>query len=89
MTTVNFVIVVVAVLAAWAIASWAIWKWSPGERTWTVWCPVYQKEAKIVALQREADFVPSCAVLQVFDVKRCSLFKGMPVNCRKECLQQP
>jgi hypothetical protein len=40
MTTVNFVIVVVSVLAAWAVASWVIWKWEPSERTWTVWCPV-------------------------------------------------
>jgi hypothetical protein len=40
-------------------------------------------------MQREAEFVPCYAGLQVFDVMRCLLFKGMPVNCRKECLQQP
>ncbi|HTS13642.1 MAG TPA: hypothetical protein VMH00_16100 [Candidatus Limnocylindrales bacterium] len=88
--TLTILMAVFVVLAAWAIATWAIWKWGPGERTWEVWCPVYKKEARIVAIQREAEFVPSYAGLQVFDVKRCSLFKdGGPVNCRKECLARP
>jgi hypothetical protein len=88
--TLTFAIAILVVLAAWALASWAIWKWGPGERTMTVWCPVYKKSAKIVALQKEAEFVPSYAGLQVFDVKCCSLFEnGAPVNCARECLQRP
>jgi hypothetical protein len=81
---------ILVVLAAWGLASWAIWKWAPGEKTLNVWCPVYKKEAEIVAMQREAELVPSCASLQIFDVKRCSLFEnGAPVNCAKECLARP
>jgi hypothetical protein len=87
--TLNIALAVVVVLVSWAAAAWAIWKWGPGEREWTVWCPVFKKEAKVLAIQREAEFIPSYAGLQVFDIKRCSLFKGQPVNCQKECLQRP
>ena len=89
MTIFNFALLVIGILAAWAIASWAIWKWGPGEVRWNVWCPVHKKTAKIVAIQREAEFVPSYAGLQVYDVKRCSLFANAPVTCGKECLQRP
>jgi hypothetical protein len=87
--TFELLLTAIVVLAACAMATWAIWKWSLGERTWYVWCPVYKKEAKIVAIEREAEFVPSCAGPPVVDVKRCSLFKGIPVNCGKECLERP
>jgi hypothetical protein len=89
MATFHFILLVAGILAAWAIASWAIWKRGSGEITWTVWCPVHKKTAKIVAVQREAQFAPSCASLQIYDVKRCSLFGGPPVTCGKECLQRP
>jgi hypothetical protein len=86
----TFAIAILVVLAAWGLASWAISRWGPGQRTMKVWCPLHKKEARIVAIQKEAEFVPSYAGLQVFDVKRCSLFeKGVPVNCGKECLERP
>ena len=87
--TLSLAFAFLAVLVAWAVATWAIWKWVPGERSWSVWCPVYKKEAKILAVQREAEFVPSYAGLEVFDIRKCTLFKDEPVNCRKECLQHP
>jgi hypothetical protein len=87
MATVGFILLVAGILAAWAIASWALWTWGPGEIKWTVWCPVHKKTAKIVAIHREAE--PSYAGLQVYDVKRCSLFGNAPVNCGNECLQRP
>jgi hypothetical protein len=87
--TFDFVLTLAVISAACGIAGWMIWRWGPGERTWRVWCPVHKKEAKIVAIQREAEFVPSYAGLQVYDVKRCSLFEGRPVTCEKECLKRP
>jgi len=86
--TFDLVLAVMVVLAACGIATWMIWKWGPGERNRRVWCPVYKKHARIVALQREAEFIPSYAGLQIFDVKKCSLMKDGPLDCRKECLQQ-
>jgi len=86
--TLNMALAVVVVLVSWAVAAWAIWKWGPGERAWKVWCPVFEKKAKVLAIQREAEFIPSYAGLQVFDIKRCSLLKGQQVNCGKECLQR-
>lgn len=86
--TFDLVLALIVVLTSCVIAAWMIWKWGPGERTRKVWCPVYKKRAKIVALQREAEFVPSYAGLQMFDVKRCSLLCNAPVNCGKECLQR-
>jgi len=89
MATFSFILLVVGILAVWGIASWALWTWGPREIKWTVWCPVHKKIAKIVAIQREAKFTPSYAGMQVYDVKRCSLFGGPPVTCGKECLQRP
>jgi hypothetical protein len=81
---------VAASLALWAMLAWAIWKWAPSEDiTWTVWCPVFKKEATVVVSQMHAEFVPSCAGMKICDIKRCTLFGGQPVNCRQECLQRP
>jgi hypothetical protein len=87
--TLYFVLAVLAVLVSCAAATWVIWEWGLGQKTWEVWCPVFKKEAKVLAIQMEVESVPPCAGLQVFEIKRCSLFKGQPVNCRKECLQRP
>lgn len=89
MTSFSFILLVIGILAAWAIASWAIGKWGAGGISWTVWCPVHKRTAKIVAVQRAPDFTPSNTGLQVYDVKRCSLFGDAPVTCAKECLQRP
>jgi hypothetical protein len=85
MTT--YILIALAV-ACWAALAWAIWKWAPDEKTWTVWCPVHKKEAKINVIQRAVAVVPPCAGLTAYDIMRCSLFKGREVNCRKECLDR-
>jgi hypothetical protein len=77
---------VVIVLALWAIVGYAIWQWGPGLRKRSVWCPVQKKRAKVLAEQREALFPASYAGLSVVDIKQCSLFKGGPLKCQKECL---
>jgi len=77
---------VLFVLVAWAIVAYAIWHWGPGLRWRPVRCPVINKRAKVLAEQREALFVPSYAGLTVTDIKACSLFKGGPLKCHKECL---
>jgi len=79
-------IAIVIVLVSWVVATYAIWHWGPGLRRRTVWCPVMKRRAKVLAEQKEALFVPSYAGLRVVDIKECSLFKGGPLQCRKQCL---
>lgn len=86
--TLTFVLIVLAVALAWGLAAWVLWKWAPGERRMQVWCPVFQKEAKIVALQVDAESAPPGASFPLFEVKNCSLFKGRAVNCVGECLRR-
>jgi len=87
-TTPAITLAIVLVLAMWAIVGYAIWHWGPGLRRRSVWCPVEKKRAKVLAVQKEALFVPSYAGLSVIDIKECSLFKGGPLKCHKECIEQ-
>jgi hypothetical protein len=87
-STTPLLLVVLIVLALWAIMAYAIWQWGPGLRRRTVWCPVMKKRARVLALQREALFYPSYAGLSVIDIKECSIFKRGQMNCHKECLQR-
>lgn len=79
---------IVIVLALCVIAGYAIWYWGPGLRTHSVLCPVKKKPAKVLADQRERGFAGSYAGLAVVDIKECSMFKGGPLECHKECLQR-
>ena len=81
-------VVVVGVLALWAVAAYAVWLWGPGLRRRSVWCPVYKTYANVLAEQKEAGVRNSYAGLAVLDVQRCSLFDGDPLRCKKECLAQ-
>jgi len=74
-------------LALGCIAAYAIWRWGPGLRTRSVWCPVMKKPARVLAEQREMRFAGSYAGLAVVDIKECSMYKGGPLECHKECLQ--
>jgi hypothetical protein len=87
--TINFGLLGIVVLAVATIAMWAMWRWAPTEATYDVWCPVYKKKARIVAIQTETKLVPASAGPRIFDVKSCSLFRGQEVNCRRECLKRP
>ena len=89
MTPVDFVVAGFGLLAVWGIATWASSNWGARVKTWEVWCPVHKKEARIVAIQRQAQVVPAGAAFQILDVKRCSLFGSVPVTCGKECLERP
>jgi hypothetical protein len=81
-------VVVVGVLALWALAAYAVWLWGPGWRRRSVWCPVFKTYAKVLAEQKEAGFPNSYAGLVVLDVKRCSLYDSDVLRCHKECLAQ-
>jgi hypothetical protein len=87
--TLALLLIILAVAVAWALAAWAMWKWAPGEKRMKVWCPVFQREAKIVAIEGEAESAPPGVTLPFFQLKECSLFKGRVVNCRTECLRRP
>lgn len=87
--TINLGLLALAVLAVAAISIWAMGRWVPGEATYDVWCPVFKKKARIVAIQAQTELVPASPGPRIFDVKRCSLFKDSEINCRKECLSRP
>ena len=82
--TSNLVLAIVGGLVLWAIVGYAIWRWAPGLRKRSVRCPVLKRRARILADQREAEFVS----LMMIDVKSCSLVTGPPLTCSKECLTQ-
>jgi hypothetical protein len=84
----GFTLAVLFVLVLWAIVAYAIWHWGPGLRWRSVWCPVQKKRVKVLAEQREALFFPSYAGLTVIDIRECSVFRGGPLKCQKECLQR-
>lgn len=70
------------VLAWWVVASLALWRFGPGTHRRSVRCPVKREEAVITGLEGEAGF----GELRVLDVTTCSLFRGRPLTCGKECL---
>ena len=81
--TVASVIESLGVLFLMVAAAYAIWQWGPGLRKRTVQCPVRQQRAEVLAEQLEAEF----GNLKTTDIKSCSLLKGSPVDCGKDCLQ--
>ena len=85
--TFTLVLAMVAGLASWVAVGYAIWQWGPGMRKRSVRCPTLKKKAKVLADQREADFVCSYAGLKAADVQYCSLVNGPPLTCDKACLQ--
>jgi hypothetical protein len=85
--TFNLVLAIVAGLVSWLAVGLAIWQWGPGLRKRSVRCPTLKKQAKVLAEQREAEFVCSYAGLKVTDVQYCSLLKGPPLTCDRACLQ--
>ncbi len=85
--TFTLVLAVVAVLVSWSLVGRVIWQWGPGLRKRSVKCPLLKKRAKVLAEQREAEFVGSYAGLEAVDIEECSLLKGRPITCGKECLQ--
>lgn len=86
--TSQYFLAALIVLAVWAFAGYVIWQWGPGFRKRSVWCPVLNKRAVILADQRETEFRNSYAGFTVIDVKNCSMFKSGPVMCHKECLHR-
>lgn len=80
--TVQFLYAILLALGFLLLAAYAIWEWGPGLRTRTVKCPELKLRADVLVDQREAEF----GNLKFVDVKYCSLLKGQPVNCDKDCL---
>jgi hypothetical protein len=78
---------VIFIAAVWAIGAYFIWKYGPGLRTRSVWCPVFKKRARILAVQREARFWDSYAGLSIANVKRCSLLDMGAGSCHRECIR--
>jgi hypothetical protein len=72
---------IVGVVICWAVTGYAIWKWGPGLRRRFVRCPEKKVLARVLAVQREAEF----GCLHVVDVKTCSLVASTPLNCSKQC----
>lgn len=72
----------VTALAWWVVAGLALWRFGPGSHRRTVRCPVKRAKAVVTADEREAGF----GELRVLDVTACSLFRGQPLTCGKECL---
>jgi len=70
------------VLAWWVVAALALWRFGPGLHRHSVRCPVKREEAVVTGLEGEAGF----GELRVLDVTACSLFRGQPLTCGKECL---
>jgi len=70
------------VLICWAVLARAIWKWGPGLRRRSVHCPEKERQAKLLADQREAEF----GCLHVVGVSDCSLAGNLP--CSKGCMTQ-
>ncbi len=87
--TLTFVLVILVVAVAGGLAVWVRWKRGPGEKRSQVWCPVFQQQARIVAVQISAELSPPDAKLPFFELRKCSLFEKRVPNCRAECLRQP
>jgi len=85
--TVGIAMIIVVVLALCPVGTYALRNWGPGLRRCTVWCPVFKMHSDIVTQPNEAAFAKTDPGLTVMDVKRCSLFKGEALRCKKECLQ--
>jgi len=83
----TLLLALVIVLTLWVIAGYGMWLWGPGLRRRSVWCPEFKKRAKVLVDQQEALFPASYAGFTVVDIKECSLLKGVPVTCHKECMQ--
>lgn len=64
-------------------------KKAPGEKRSEVWCPVFQRQAEIVAVRISAELTPPETTLPFFELKKCSLFVERVPNCRGECLRRP
>jgi len=82
--TSQLVLAILVALGFLLAAGFFIWQWGPGLRTRTVTCPELKLGADVLVEQREAEF----GNLKFVDVKYCSLLKGRPVNCDKECLER-
>ena len=64
-----------------------MWKLASRNKGKKVWCPIFQRESQVVAIQGQSREGASGASLPGFELKDCVLFKGRLINCAAECLR--